>query len=52
MNVTKLAGAVAASAIVFGIGAVTVPTAWATDSIRVFGEQEQLNGPNGLPYIG
>ncbi len=52
MNVTKLAGAVAASAIVFGIGAATVPSAWATDNIRTFGEQETLNGPNGLPYIG
>ena len=52
MNVTKLAGAVAASAIIFGIGAATVPSAWATDNIRTFGEQETLNGPNGLPYIG
>ena len=52
MNVTKLAGAIAASAIVFGIGAATVPSAWATDNIRIFGEQETLNGPNGLPYIG
>lgn len=52
MKVSKLAGAVAVTAITFGIGAATVPTAWATDSIRVFGEQEQLNGPNGLPYIG
>ena len=52
MIVTKLAGVVAASAITFGIGAITVPPAWATDSIRVFGEQEQFNGPNGLPYIG
>ena len=52
MKVTKLAGAVAASAIVFGIGAATVPSAWATDNIRTFGEQETLNGPNSLPYIG
>ena len=52
MNVTKLAGVVAASAITFGIGAVAVPSAWATDNIRIFGEQETLNGPNSLPYIG
>ncbi|MCI4676549.1 hypothetical protein [Candidatus Mycolicibacterium alkanivorans] len=49
MNVTKLAGAVAACVITIGIGAATVPPAWATDNIRIFGEQETLNGPNGLP---
>ena len=52
MNVTRLAGVVVASAITLGIGAATVPSAWATDNIRTFGEQETLNGPNGLPYIG
>jgi hypothetical protein len=52
MNVTKLAGAVGAVAITFGIGAATVPSAWATDNVRIFGEQETLNGPNSLPYIG
>lgn len=51
MNVTKLAGVVAASAITFGLGAVSVAPAWATDNIKPFGEQEPLNGPNSLPYI-
>jgi len=48
----KLAGAAAAIAVTFGVGAATVPPAWATDNIRIFGEQETLNGPNSLPYIG
>lgn len=52
MKITKLAGIVAATAVTFGIGAVNVAPAWATDNIRVFGEQETLNGPNSLPYIG
>lgn len=52
MKIAKLAGIVAATAVTFGFGAVNAATASATDSIRVFGEQETLNGPNGLPYIG
>ncbi|MFN8032125.1 MAG: DUF1942 domain-containing protein [Mycobacterium sp.] len=51
MKFTRLAG-IAAAAITFGIGAVNVAPAWATDNIKVFGVQETLNGPNGLPYIG
>lgn len=50
MNVTKLAAALAATAITFGLGAA--PMASAADNIKVFGEQERLNGPNGFPYIG
>ncbi len=52
MNVTKLAAALAAAAITFGVGAVNVAPASAADNIKVFGEQERLNGPNGMPYIG
>ena len=52
MKFTKLAGIVAATAVTFGIGAVNVAPASATDNIQVFGVQERLNGPNGLPYIG
>lgn len=51
MNITKLAGFVAATAVTFGIGAVNVATASATDNIKPFGESEGLNGPNSLPYI-
>jgi hypothetical protein len=52
VKIAKLAGVAAAAAVTFGLGAVNAAPASATDSIRVFGEQEQLNGPNGLPYIG
>ncbi|WP_082690623.1 DUF1942 domain-containing protein [Mycobacterium sp. M26] len=52
MKIAKLAGVVAATAVTFGLAAVNAATASATDSINVFGVQEQLNGPNGLPYIG
>ncbi len=52
MDVQKLVGAVAATVITLGVGAVTAPSAYATDNIKTFGEQERLNGPNGMPYIG
>jgi Domain of unknown function (DUF1942) len=52
VRITKLAGIAAATAITFGIGVVNVAPALATDNIKTFGEQERLNGPNGLPYIG
>lgn len=51
MSITKLAGAVAA-AITLGIAGVGAAPAGATDNIKTFGEQERLNGPNRLPYIG
>ena len=51
MKITKMA-AVAATVVACGLAGVTAAPAWATDSVRVFGEQETLNGPNGLPYIG
>lgn len=52
MNVTKLAAAIAAAAVTFGVGAVNIAPAQAADNIKIFGEQERLNGPNGFPYIG
>ena len=51
MKIAKLAG-VAATVVMCSLAGVTAAPAWATDSVRVFGEQETLNGPNGLPYIG
>ncbi|APE15721.1 hypothetical protein BOH72_11325 [Mycobacterium sp. WY10] len=51
MKIAKLA-AVTATVVTLGVAGVTAAPAWATDSVRVFGEQENLNGPNGLPYIG
>ncbi|MBU3751774.1 MAG: DUF1942 domain-containing protein [Mycobacterium sp.] len=50
MNRTKLAAA--AAAIAMALGAGTVAPAAAVDNIKIFGEQERLNGPNGFPYIG
>lgn len=47
----KMAG-VAATVVTLGLAGVTAAPAWAADSIKVFGQQETLNGPNGLPYIG
>lgn len=52
MKITKLAGAVAAAAVTFGIGAANIAPASAADNIKTFGEQERLNGPNSQPYIG
>ncbi|EHB45265.1 protein of unknown function DUF1942 [Mycolicibacterium rhodesiae JS60] len=50
MKITKMAG-VAVTVAALGLAGVSAAPAWATDSVRVFGEQETLNGPNGLPYI-
>ncbi len=51
VKIAKLAG-VAATVVTLGLAGVNAAPAWATDSVRVYGEQETLNGPNGLPYIG
>jgi hypothetical protein len=51
VKIAKMAG-VAATVVTLGLAGVNAAPAWATDSVRVFGEQETLNGPNGLPYIG
>ena len=47
-----MAAALAAAAVTLGMGAVTAGPASAADNIKTFGEQERLNGPNSLPYIG
>jgi len=53
VTIKKLAGVVVAAAIPFGIGAVTVAPAWATDNIKIFGEQERINDwGTGAPLIG
>ena len=52
VNIQKLVGAIAATVVAFGIGAATVPSANAADNIKIYGEEETLNGPNGQPYIG
>jgi hypothetical protein len=49
MKVRKLAGAVAASAVMIGVG--VIPPAWATSNLQVFGVQETLKNVNG-PLIG
>ncbi len=53
MSMKKLAGVIAAAAISFGIGAVTVAPASATDNIKTFGEQARINDwGTGAPMIG
>ena len=53
MSIKKLAGVIAAVAIPFGIGAVTVAPASATDNIKTFGEQARINDwGTGAPMIG
>lgn len=52
MKITKSAGVLAATAVALGIGAGTAGPASAADNIKIFGEQERLNNPNGMPYIG
>ena len=52
MKTKKLAGLIAATAIPFGIGAVTVAPASATDNIKIFGEQERISYIPGVPVIG
>ena len=53
MNIEKLAGAVAATAITFSVGAATVAPASAADNIKPFGSQERLNDwGTGAPMIG
>ena len=52
MNIHKLAGTVAAVIVAVGVGTGTAAPASAADNIKIFGEQERLNGPNSQPYIG
>ncbi|WNG93732.1 DUF1942 domain-containing protein [Mycobacterium sp. ITM-2016-00318] len=49
MKIRKFAGAVAASAVMIGVG--VVPPAWATSNIKEFGVEETLKHING-PLIG
>ena len=52
VNIKKLAGAVAATAITFSVGAATAAPASAVDNVKPFGSQERLNGWAGAPMIG
>ena len=53
VNIKKLAGAVAATAIMFSVGAATVAPASAVDNVKPFGSQVRLNDRvTGGPMIG
>jgi Domain of unknown function (DUF1942) len=53
VKVKKLVGAVAATAMTLGVGAVTVAPAWAANNIKPYGLQETLNDAvTGAPMIG
>jgi hypothetical protein len=53
VTIKKLAGIAVAAAVPFGIGIATVAPAWATDNIKIFGEQERINDwGTGAPLIG
>jgi len=53
VNIKKLAGAVAATAITFSAGAATIAPASAAENIKPFGSQERLTDPaTGAPMIG
>ena len=53
VNIKKLAGAVAATAITFSVGAATAAPASAVDNVKPFGSQERLNDRvTGAPMIG
>jgi hypothetical protein len=53
VNIKKLAGAVAATAVTFSVGAATVAPASAVDNVKPFGSQERLNDwGTGAPMIG
>jgi hypothetical protein len=52
VNIKKLAGAVAATAITFGMGAATIAPASAVDNIKPFGNQARMLDSTGFPMIG
>ncbi len=52
MKIAKYAGAVAATALVLGIGTVNAAPASATDNIKIFGEQMRINYRPAVPMIG
>ena len=51
MKVSKLAGAVAATAIALSFGAVTAAPAGAANNIKEYGQPESLNDVYGNPMI-
>lgn len=51
MNLTKLAGVVAATAITFGVGAIGIAPAWATDNIKPFGDPVRIVDKGGNAMI-
>jgi hypothetical protein len=51
VNTHKLAGAVAAVVLAMGLGTATAAPAFATDNIKIFGEKEHLNNPDGTHYV-
>ena len=52
VKIAKYAGAVAATALVLGIGTVNAAPASATDNIKIFGEQMRINYRPAVPMIG
>ena len=52
VNIKKLAGALAATAITFSVGAATAAPASVVDNVKPFGNQQRLNGWAGAPMIG
>lgn len=52
VNIKKLAGAVAATAVAVGIAAATAVPASATDNIKPFGDQARVKDYNGASLIG
>ena len=51
MNITKLAGALAATAITFGIGGLGAAPAWAIENIKPFGDPARIIDNNGNTTI-
>ena len=53
VSIRKVVGALAATAITFSVGAITVAPAWAVDNVKPFGIQERINDwGTGAPMIG
>ena len=52
MNIKKLAGAIAATAMTFSVGAANAAPASAVDNIKPFGNQVRVLDSTGAPMIG
>lgn len=52
VNIRKLAGAVAATAVAVGVAAATAAPASATDNIKPFGDQARIKDYTGASLIG